>query len=111
MNAEPHTHQVELRRRYPSLGTGPWVVKYGDTEVVANRFAATSTATRALPSRRRIDKVIAKAIAKHDAGSIDAGSEDNQVKQVKQMLSDLNNHLVADHGRWGKQVLDDHHGH
>lgn len=73
MNAERHTHRVELTRSFPYSDAGAWWVKYGDTTV---RYAAEwRRVDHWSPAKleRKVARAAAKAIRRHDEGSIRAG--------------------------------------
>lgn len=90
MNAAPHTHEIEITRQYPSIQSGYWLVKYGDTQV---RFAGE---WRDVPSwspkhkRRVISRAVRKAIKQHDQGSVDAGEQERQRLTLIQLEREYN---------------------
>lgn len=65
MNAQPHTHDVRVRRpQYPDRPGTAFTVAYGDTRVYVCRGPFVE---------RRVQRAVKRAIRKHDKGSIRAG--------------------------------------
>lgn len=70
MNAEPHTHTVDLHRYFRYIGKGSWQLTYGDQTVRVCMQYRT-------PSKRLVKRAFRKAKRRHDRGSVQAG--DRQV--------------------------------
>lgn len=99
MNAQPHTHEIRIERRYRSAG-GPLQVTYGDTTVstIPTWHGPFNLRTNHL-SDRQIRKAIAKAIRRHDKGSIKAGADADAVERARRLIAEL----PAD--RWASEVV------
>lgn len=74
MNAEPHTHEIKIRRYWSSLQKGCWVVDYGDTSVKVYRGPFF---------QKRLTSAIRRAIHRHDVGSIRAGQDAERMEKIK----------------------------
>ncbi len=83
MNAEPHTHDVEIDREYGSAG-GHYTVTYGDTTVRVKRWWwPAGCFWTSHPSEAFIKRHIDWAIRQHDEGSRAAGSEQQTLDRIK----------------------------
>lgn len=88
MNAEPHTHKVQIGRAYvlgfnESGYRGRWIVTYGDQRrtVSWNRWIRTDTRW----FRHKVRSATAKAVERHDRESVAAGrrQHDHQEAQAQ----------------------------
>lgn len=78
MNDKPHVHKVTVRQYYGD--SGKWLVAYGDTKVtIASRFANPATDRFA----RKVQKATAKAVRKHDEGSLKAGEYERRKREIQ----------------------------
>jgi len=66
VNAKPHAHEVDVRREYNASWEGKWHITYGDTRVVMWNWGHFN-------KEKALKRKIAKAIRKHDKGSVAAG--------------------------------------
>ncbi len=100
MNGQPHTHKIEIHRRY-GTASGPIEVTYGDTRVsTLGRWGRALYATKTnSPSDRRVRKAVAKAIRRHDEGSLRAGAEETRLAELRAQVADL------PPDRWASEIL------
>lgn len=90
MNEKPHTHEPDLHWSY---GKSRWVLKYGDTQVIASRLSKA-------PSPRKVKKALAKAVRLHDEGSRRAGEKEARIAAAKEAAV-----LPVTDQAWGEDLL------
>lgn len=75
MNAQPHTHEVKISRQYNN--SGAWRIDYGDTRITMVNW------WHFLNKEAALNKRVAKAIRRHDRGSLRAGDRTEMIQAIQ----------------------------
>lgn len=78
MNPKPHMHEVEIRNYCDGNSQR---IQYGDTRVIVHAFFFGR-----LPSPRRIDRAVRKAVKRHDKGSIKHAKYEASLQKINQHI-------------------------
>lgn len=104
MNAQPHTHRIEIEREY-SNGSGGWCIKYGDTRVHMINWI------HFLNKKGALKRKVKKAIRQHDRGTVRAGKKAQMVASIQAVHNEVlveatgNYPYHASKDAWGSELL------
>jgi hypothetical protein len=97
LNAKPHMHEVEIRNYCDGNSQR---ISYGDTRVIVHAWFFGK-----LPSPRRIERAVKKAIKRHDKGSMKHAQYQASLEKVNQHLEKKPMVIGYHQDRYGKDDL------
>lgn len=98
MDATPHTHTPRIIRQYPYSVAGAYRLQYGDTIMhLCSEWRK--------PSKRDINRVLAKVIKQHDKGSLEAIEKEKRKQEQLQVAHSIFSVISDSRGKWGTEVL------